>query len=243
MTENQTAEAPAQEQPSFPDEMSKLAFDQVNALVADRNAKVGKANAAHGDRVTLTEQITENSTDPKIVKLRKQRDEAELALHDLVKAEVDKVIADAEGSVKELEEEIGSLDEKIKPAITYIKKMYGEALAKHLTPLERIKGMSVRAGGGGGRRIRGYRVVTVIDDETTEHENVAAAAKYLDVDTKELQEAFFTAAGNPAKLKDAPDEVTFEVTFTEVYEDSDEKVEKTAQVTATRESSDSAESE
>lgn len=238
MTENQTAETPAQEQPNFPDEMSKLAFDQVSVLVADRNAKVGKANAAHGDRVTLTEQITENSTDPKIVKLRKQRDEAELALHELVKAEVDKVIADAEGSVKELEEEIAALDEKIKPAITYIKKMYGEALAKHLPSLERIKGMTVRAGGG-GRRIRGYRVVTVIDDETTEHENVAAAAKYLDVDTKELQEAFFTAAGNPAKLKDAPDEVTFEVTFTEVYEDSDEKVEKTAVVTATRESSDS----
>lgn len=242
MTENQTAEATAPEAPTFPDEMSELAFNQVSALVADRNAKVGKANAAHGDRVTLTDQITENSTDKEIVKWRKQRDEAELKLHDLVKAEVDRVIADAEGSVKELEEEIGALDEKIKPAITYIKKMYGEALAKHLPSLERVKGMSVRTGGG-GRRIRGYRVVTEIDGEVTEHENVAAAAKYLDVDTKELQEAFFTAAGNPAKLKDAPDEVTFEVTFTEVYEDSDEKVEKTANVTATREATESSDSE
>jgi hypothetical protein len=235
----ETVETAEAEAPSFPDEISQLAFAQVEALIKERNSLVGKANAAHGDRVTLTEQVTENSTDKEIVKWREKRDEAEMKLHELVKAEVDAVIADAEGSVKDLEVKIGELDDKIKPSKTYITKMYGEALAKFLPSLERVKGLSVRSGGGGGRRIRGYVADVTVDGEVTRFQNFAEAAKYLDVDTKVLQEAFFEAAGNPAKLKDAPDVVNFTATFTEVYDDSDETVEKTAEITAVRETSES----
>jgi hypothetical protein len=230
-----TTETPEVKELKFPDEMAEMAFNALKAFVEKYNSLVGKANAAHGDRVTLTEEITENSTNPKIVAARKKRDEAELELHALVTPEVEKVIADAAGSVKEIEEEVSELNGKIKAGQTYLGKMYDNFDFKdHLPSLARIKGMTVRAGGGtGGRRIRGYRVTTTVDTEVTEHENIASAAKYLDVETTSLQEAFFKAAGDPKALKDAPDEVNFEVEFTEVYDDGEEK--KVAQVTAFRE--------
>ncbi len=237
MAKDAVVEADAPTEPVFSDELAEVAFNSIKELIVARNALVGQANAAHGDRVTLTEQITENSTDAKIVAARKQRDDAIMALHELVTPQVEKTIADAAGSVGAIEEEVKAHDEKIKPGVTYLKKMYGESPtspATFLPSLERVKGMTVRAGGGGGRRIRGFNVITTVDGESQEHENFASAAKWLEKETTDLQEAFFEAAGQPKQVKDAPDEVEFEVEFTETYEDSDETETKVATVKAYR---------
>lgn len=210
--------------PEFQDEMQELTFKQLNQFIAKRNDLVGMANAATGDRVTLTESLTESSDDPEIIAAREARDEAIMLLHKLVTPKVEEIIANSSGELETLEAKIKDIDTKLKPGLNYYKKVYGDEAAEHFSPQARLKGLKVGPVGGGGRRIRGYKVETTVDDETTLHENFASAAKYLDVDTTLLQDAFFTAAGNPKQVKDAPDRVEFSVQFTEVDEDGNESV-------------------
>lgn len=250
MTE-QVTEAQVEEQagPVFPDEMAEMAFRQLEKLINDRNAEVGKINAVKGDRQTLTEQLEENSTSPAAVDARKRRDAAQAALdeaimdlHKAVQPEVDSLLANAEGSVKDIEEKVKEMDSTIKPGINYFKKLTSEELAKHLPPLQRLKGFSTKGAGSTGRRVRGYDVAVSIDGEVTGFENLASAAKFLDVETAVLQEKFFEAAGNPAKLADAPDRVDFTVAYVETYDDGSTE-DKEAQVVAERSKSEATESE
>ena len=229
-------------QVTFKDAMHEMAYKQLADLTKKRNALVGRANAAHGDRVTLTEQITEESTDPEIVKAREARDEAIMLLHKLVTPQVDEVMADAKSSIDGIEKELKDLDTTLKPGLTYLKKMYGEEAVNGLPKMARLQGLRI-SGGGGGRRIRGFHVeVTADGEETVTFDNFAGAAKYLDVETSVLQEAFFTAAGNPEKIKDAPDEVDFEITYTEV-DDDENTTEKKASLSAFRPDAEANESE
>lgn len=241
MTEQQveTTESQVEEKPVFPDEMAELSFKTLSDLIANRNSEVGKVNAVKGDRQTLTEQIEAQSTKPEIVearervaKIQEALDEAVMALHAVVTPEVNSLLEDAESSVKDTEAKVKEYDEKIKPGLKYFKKMYGENLAKHLPALARLKGFSTKGAGATGRRVRGFDVAVTIDGETTAFENMAQAAKYLEVETATLQEAFFKASGKES-LKDVGDRVDFNVTFTEVDEAGAES-ENTAQVVATR---------
>lgn len=233
-----------EEKPNFPDEMAQASFNMLADLINKRNAKVGEINAVKGDRQTLTEQIEANSDKPEIVAARAERDriqeqldEAIMALHAVVTPEVNAILADAESSVKETEEAVKAYDDKIKPGTTYFKKMYGENLAKFLPGLARLKGFSTKGAGSSGRRVRGFTVVTVIDGEQHQHENFASAAKYLDLETAELQEAFFKAAGKD-NLKEIADRVDFTVEYQEVPEGGTEPETFTAQVVAFREQKD-----
>lgn len=240
-TVNENAEAvEAPEAPVFPNNDAEVSFNMINGLIKDRNAKVGKINAVKGDRLTLLKTLENESDNPAAVEARARRDQAQAALdqaivdlHAAVQPEINAVIADAEGEAKKIEEEIKDLDSKIKPATSFFKKMFGENLAKHLVALERLKGFSTKGAGTSGRRIRGYDAAVTIDGTTTGYDNLASVAKYLGVETSQLQEAFFSAAGNPENLKDAPDEVKFSVTYTEVFEDGSTE-DKTAVVTCTR---------
>lgn len=205
----------------FQDPMHEMQFQTLNQMIVTRNDLVGRFNAATGDRVTLTEQIRENSTDPEIVAAREAYSEAYLALEALVKPVVDKIIADSQGATDELETSIKDLDAKLKPGLTYFKKMYGEQAAKYFTEQHRIKGAQIRSGAS-TRRIRGFNVIVTIDGESKEFDNAAGAAKHIgDVETSDLQNAFFTKAGVEAS-KDAPDSVELVVNFKEVDGDGNE---------------------
>ncbi len=206
----------------FANEMHEMQFKSLSEMIVKRNSLVGKSNAANGDRQTLTEQIRENSTDPEIVEVREALSELVLKLDALVKPQVDEVIANASGSVEGIDEEIKEIDGVLKPGLTYFKKLYTDGSADHFPAQERIKGTSVRSSGGtGGRRIRGFNVVCTIDGESEEFENFASAAKYLAVDTQDLQKEFFAKAGTDV-LKDVPDEVKLTINFTEVDADNNE---------------------
>lgn len=228
-----TTEAPAPVK--FQDAMHEAAFTQLHDLIVTRNDLVGRANAANGDRVTLVEQITENSTDKAIVAARKQRDDAIMELHKLVQPQVEKVMADAQGSIEEVETELKKIDNILKPGVTYLRRLYGEEAAEALPSQARVKGVRINSGGSsGGRRIRGFNVIVTYAGETEEFENFASAAKFLgDVDTATLQAGFFEAAGNPAASKDAPDVVEFALTLTETDEEGNES-EQVAEVKAYR---------
>lgn len=218
--------------PQFTDHMHQMVHEQLEGFIKERNSLVGTANAAHGDRVTLTEQIREESTDPEIVAAREAYSEALLALDALVKPKVDAIIANATESVAEVEAKIKEIDSKLKPGLSYYKKLYGDEVAATLPAQAKIKGLRV-ASASGGRRIRGFNFVVTVDGESQEFENAASAAKWLDVETGSFQEAFFEAAGNPKQVKDAPANVDFQIVFVEVDEDENE-TEKTAKVAAYR---------
>lgn len=226
MTETQTVESNELPPQVFTDPMHEMQFNALNQMIATRNDLVGRFNAATGDRVTLTEQIRENSTDPEIVAAREAYSEAYLALDALVKPVVDKIIADSQGATEEIETSIKDLDSKLKPGLQYFKKMYGEQAAKYFTEQHRVKGAQIRSGGS-GKRIRGFNVIVTIDGEAKEFENAAGAAKHIgDIDTADLQAEFFKKAGVEAS-KDAPDTVDLVVNFTEVDSDGN-KTEKEA---------------
>jgi len=235
MTETAVAPAEANEpEPlKFEDEIHELTHKKVESLIVERNTLVGKANAVKGDRVTLMNTLTENDDDPEIVAARQARDEAVMLLHSLVTPKVEAYLADAAGSVEGIEEQIKELDGKIKPGLTFYKKVYGEDAAKFLPKQERVQGLNVGRAGTGGRRIRGYAVDVTVDGETTGFDNFASAAKFLDLETAQLQNAFFEAAGNPKQVKDAPDRVEMTLNYTEVDEDENE-TDKSAFVVATR---------
>lgn len=223
--------------PVFVDAMHEAAFNQLAAFIHERNSHVGKANAANGDRMTLTEQITEESTDPKIVKAREARDAAIMQLHELVTPQVDKIMTDAKGSVEEIEKAIKDIDAKLKPGVTYFKRVYGDESAEALPTQARLKGVRINSGGGSGRRVRGFNFIVNYAGETEECENAAGVAKFLgDIETSIVQEAFFQAAEVDAS-KDAPDTVEFALTLTETDEDGNES-ESAAQIKAYRTKSD-----
>lgn len=239
--QDSAAQAPAADEgPKFSGPEAEVSFNMIKNLIVERNNKVGRINAVKGDRQTLMEQLRETSDSPSAVEARARRDQAQEALDEAildldaaVRPEVEAVIADSEGAAKNLEEEVKELDGKIKPATSFFKKMFGEDLAKYLPGLERLKGFSTRGSGSGGRRIRGYNATVTIDGKSTSFDNVASVAKYLDLETVDLQKAFFDAAGNPEALKDAPDVVEFSVTYTETFDDGSNE-ERTAVVRCER---------
>lgn len=239
MTEQATEETLPPQQ--FQDEMHQMQFSLLDGLIKKRNDLVGRFNAASGDRQSLTEQVRENSTDPAIVEARERWSQAYLDLMALVDPIVEATITNAQGSTEELEKEIKDLDTKLKPGVTYFKKMYGENAAKYFTSQERVKG-AIRAGGG-GKRVRGFDVIVTIDGEDRQFENAAGAAKFIggDVETSDLQKAFFEKSGVEAS-KDAPDVVSLTLSFTEVDGDGN-KTEKEAFVKFVRTGKDDAETE
>lgn len=227
------------EAPQFKDDMQRMAYEQLATFIKERNSHVGTANAANGDRQTLQEQITEESTDPEIVAAREARDEAIERLYALTTPKVDEVMANAKEATEGLEDKIKEIDAVLKPGLNYYRKLYGDEAADALPKQTRLSGMRISNAGSGGRRVRGFNVTATLDGEVTEFENFASAAKWLDIDTSKLQEAFFEAAGNPKQVKDAPDKVSFTVTFTETDEDENQ-TERTASILAYRPDAESA---
>ena len=217
MTEN-TAEAPVEQEIVFQDDIHEMMHTKFVGLIKERNSFVGRANAANGDALALKEQITEESTDSDIVAARNARDEAIEALEALVKPQVESMVNNASEGLAETEASIKSIDEKLKPGLRFFKSVYGDDAFDKLPKQVRPKGMRLSNTGTSGKRIRGFNVKTTIDGDITEFETFSQAAKYLDEDTSALQNAFFSAAGTDT-LKDAPNEVSFNVTFTEVDED------------------------
>lgn len=216
----------------FKDDFQKMQFELLSKQISERNGLVGKANAAHGDRQTLTEQIRESDTDPAIVEAREQMSKWILKLDELVKPKVDAIIADAAGSVTEIEEQIKGIDAVLKPGLNYYKKLYDDDSASHFPAQDRLKGTAVRSSGAGGRRIRGFNVEVTVDGESRDFDNFTQAAKHLNVDTIDLQKAFFSQAGSE-DLKAVADKVSFTINFPEVDADGNEQ-EKEAFVKAYR---------
>lgn len=215
----------------FVDDLHRLQYEALEKSILERNDLVGRANAANGDRVSLEEQIRNNSTDPQIASLREQISELIMELDAKVKPLVDEAINSASGDVNEIEEKIKATDKTLKAGLAYFKNVYGDDAAAYFTKQDRLKGTQLRSGSG-GRRIRGYDLTVTVDGEDRTFENFSTAAKHIGVDTVELQRAFMDKAGTE-KAEDFPDQVKFVVNFTEVDDDKNE-TEKSAMVEANK---------
>lgn len=215
----------------FTSPMQKMQHEALVEYIEKRNALVAKVNASTGDRKSLAENI-KNSEE--FASIRHEIERLTKSLDEAVEAKVEAALSNASEDTTEAQEQIKEIDGIVRSGLSYYKKLYGDEAADALPKQERIK--TQRAGGGGstgGKRIRGYNVIVTIGNEVTEFENFASAAKFLDVvDTAALQEQFFAKAG-VEKLKDAPDEVVFSLSWEEVDED-DNRTPVTAIVKAYR---------
>ena len=230
--DNPTVAAAENDQPKeqvFQNDLHRLQFTELERMIKEKNALVAKANAANGDRLTLTETIRDTSQDPEIVRLREQISELIMQLDALVNPLVDQAIAESSGDINAIEEGIKELDKTLKPGLSYFKNVYGDEAYSFFSKQDRLKGLQLRSGSG-GRRIRGYSLTVTVDGEDRTFENFSTAAKYIGVDTVDLQRAFFDKAGTEDAAK-LPSEVKFVVNYTEVDDDKNE-TEKSAMVHA-----------
>lgn len=215
----------------FTSPMQKMQYEALVEFIEKRNALVAKVNASTGDRKSLAENLKHSEEFASIVN---EIERLTTQLNEAVEAKVEAALANASEDTTETQEQIKDIDGTLRSGLSYYKKLYGEEAAEALPKQERIK--TTRTGGGGstgGKRIRGYNVIVTIGNEVTEFENFSAAAKFLDVvDTAALQEQFFAKAG-VEKLKDAPDEVVFSLSWQEEDEEGN-RTDVTAVVKAYR---------
>lgn len=210
--------------------MQAMQFDALVEFIKERNGLVEQINAATGDKDSLAESF-KNADE--FEELRNQIAELQDALDAQVAVKVEAALANSTDNSEELLNKVKEIDGALNPGLTYFKKVYGEKAAEELPKRDRVKGTRTGGGGGGGgKRIRGYNWIVTIGDESTEYENAATAAKALDLETKQLQEAFFAKAG-VEKIADAPNEVTLQLSWTDTAEDGTE-TEVTATVRAYR---------
>lgn len=204
----------------FTSPMQKMQYEALVEFIEERNSLVAKINASTGDRKSLADNIRNSD---EFADIRHQIENLTRQLEESVDAKVEAALSNASEDTTEAQEKVKEIDGTLRSGLSYYKKLYGETAAEALPKQERVKtARTGGTGGGSGKRIRGYNVVVTIGDEVNEFENFASAAKFLDVvDTAGLQEQFFAKAG-VEKLKDAPDEVTFSISWTEVAEDGTE---------------------
>lgn len=217
MTE--TASAPA----VVLDDFGQQAYDRVNDLILKRNEKAGTIAAASGDAQALLESLRASSDDPNVVAINAKLEEfasqilaLETKRDEILKPQVEKIKTDATAHVEPLTAEVDEMDKQIKAASNYLKSMYGAEAVDSLPKMLSRKGRET-GGNNGGRRVKGYDVyvdgaiATIRDAKGVDRSNLAAAGKVVGVDTKVIQEGFFTAQGT-TDSKSYKDEVEFVVT-------------------------------
>lgn len=201
----------------FSSAMQKMQFEGLVEFIHQHNKLVSRINASTGDRDSLAESIRESD---EFESIRNKIAELEEQLTNAVNAKVDKALENANEDTTAIQEEAKELKSTISSGTAYYKKLYKDDTVDALPKVERVKGTR-SGGGGGGRRVRGYNVIVTVGDEVTEYDNFAGAAKALGVETASLQEQFFAKAG-VEKIKDAPEEVSFGVSWVDVAEDGTE---------------------
>jgi hypothetical protein len=204
------------------DDFGQQAYDRVETLIGTRNEKAGVIAAANGDAQALLEALRSSSDDPQVTAINAKLEELNsqvLALEskrdEILTPIVEKTKADSAGLVEPLTAEVDEMDKQIKAATNYLKSMYGAEAVASLPSLTSRKGRETGAGNG-GRRVKGYDVyvdgtlATLRDAKGVDRSNLAAAAKVIGVDTKAIQDGFFTAQGTQ-ESKDYKDQVEFVV--------------------------------
>jgi hypothetical protein len=212
------------------DDFGQLALAKYNDTLTDYNGKVKAAKS-----VSSVEEFTETfmETAPELAEINAQIEKIsqamEAALAKRLSVATPLITPAYEAAVKGSGVDLVALDEQLKLLRTtakYLTAVYGDDV---LEGTEKIEGRGKSGGnsGTGGRRIRGFEIYidgklsAVKTKEFTDKDGVvhpsvlkstfSCAAKELEVDTVELQRAFFEAAGSEnVKDESFPDVVEFQ---------------------------------
>ena len=184
------------------DNFGKTFLDNHNALVEAYNVLVGKAKSIDS-KEAFAEEFMKN--DPQFAEINAEIEKLESALESLLGKRLVQATPLIEPAYDEAIKGVGVDPEvlkqnlaQIRAAAKYLTTMYGDEVLKDAPKVE-----SFRQSGGtsGGRRIRGVEIY--IDNVLSAQKNqkgemkstFTAAAKQLEVETTDLQRAFFAEAG------------------------------------------------
>lgn len=218
MTAESEKSAPVMELDEFGAQAVKRYVDSVN----NYNALVSQIKAASGTPEDVLAGVMSDTSDPTIEKylsaIERHKAGIQKLEHELTAYA--QPIADerVKAGSSNVEAEIAQADvlhKTVKSGRTYLIDSYGEEVLEGTPDVARRTNRS--AGGGGGKRIRGFDVhvdgqlATMRDQQGVERSNFAAAGKAAGVVTADLQKAFYVAAGSE-KREEWPDRVEFSVT-------------------------------
>lgn len=237
---NANAEATAEAPVVNLDEFGTMAKARLVETISQHNVLAGRVKAATGDEQTALEVLRENSDNPEAQKitaaiedLDNKREALFLKRDEILKPEAAKMVEESKAGLGDSEAKAADLLKTINAGKKYLSDLYGEAAIADLPAIVgKRRASSGNQGGSGQRRIRGFDVyvdgvlATGRNGKGEQVSNMAAAAKTLGVDTEDLRNAFWEAAGTDDSSK-YPATVTFTVTVTEGEGDAAKPVTKT----------------
>lgn len=194
------------------DEFGQIAKDKLSVNITEYNEIVRQIKALGGDLDEVVELVKADESDSKVVQanalitdLDRRLNEAVAALNAYAREIAESRVANVSGDVEKLNAGADALFKRIKSSTNYIVEMYGDDSLEGLPEVVGRKGRAKPTSGAGGgekqSRIRGVDVTVdgkpavQKDAKGVLRSNFSVAAKAAGVDTKVLQEAFWTAAG------------------------------------------------
>jgi hypothetical protein len=233
MTDTQTeAQADTQTEAEANESVATVSLDSLDTFqrmfaerligeIEEHNKIVKEIKASSSNLDDVMDSVRAGD-DPKVVKARERieslnadLEKVEASLREYVKAQAEKILStQKETDTSALDEQRKSLSQKISQGVNYLAGETGvDKKALPLPKVATLRGMSSGEGAGaGGRRLRGFSVV--VDGKEAlmgGKSSFSAAAKVLNTDTANLQEAYFKAAGtNEAEKFPAKVEFTFD---------------------------------
>lgn len=214
------AESPAVSLDSL-DTFQRMFAERLIGEIEEHNGIVAQIKASSSNLDDVMDSVRAGD-DAKVVKARDriealnaELEKVESTLRDYVKAQAEKILSEQkETDTSGLDEQRKALSAKISQGVNYLAGETGvDKKALPLPKVATLRGMSSGEGAGaGGRRLRGFSVV--VDGKEAlmgGKSSFSAAAKVLNTDTANLQEAYFKAAGtNEAEKFPAKVEFTFD---------------------------------
>lgn len=227
-TANASAEVAAKPEPKI-DEFGQQLKERLANTINEHNALAARVKAASGDEQSLLETLRENNDNEQAQKITaaiEDLDNKREALinkrDEILKPIAQQMIEDSKAGLGDAEAKAADLLKTIKQGKGYLVDTYGEGADNGLPEVvgKRRAASGGTGGGSGQRRIRGFDVyidgtlATGRNGKGEQVSNMAAAAKTLGVDTDDLRNAFWEAAGTDDSSK-YPPVVEFTVTVTE----------------------------
>jgi hypothetical protein len=186
------------------DDFGKIALEKYTTMLEAYNKVVTLAKSVDS-RESFAESFMENA--PELLDINEKIEKLEQAIESLkmerlktanplIDAAYEEAVKGAGVDPEALKQQLST----VRATAKYLTTMYGDEVLEGTPKVETLRGAGASTGTG-GRRIRGVEVyIDGVLAGTKNKEGVikstfSAAAKMLDVDTVDLQRAFFTAAG------------------------------------------------
>lgn len=207
------------------DDFGQMAKERLLSVINEAVGLSGQVKAASGDPQSLLENLRENSDNEQaqkitaaIEKIDNDREALVNKRDEILKPIVTQMIEAAKSGSEGVVEKFNALKATAAAGRKYLVDLYGDAAVEDLPKFPGMRSASGGSNAGSGqRRVRGFDAYvdgvlsTARNGKGEQTSNLAAAAKQIGVDTEQMRELFFGAAGSKDS-KDWPATVEFTVT-------------------------------